>query len=200
MRDKLKGQNKLIIDLRGNGGGYVKTLEAIVGHLFDTDIKIADIKGRKIDDKISSKSVGEHIFKGKIVVLIDSRSGSASEIFSRLMQIEERGTVLGDVSAGAVMQSMFHTSQMGVNSIILYGANITNADVIITDGKSLEHVGVIPDEKILTTGKDIFNERDPVMARAFEILGTDFTPEQAGKLFPVIWQDGKKGNVTAKTP
>ena len=198
--DRVKGTSALILDLRRNGGGYVKTLEELAGHMFEKKTKIADIKSRKKTEESFADPKGKEIYKGRIIVLVDSQSGSASEIFAGLMQIEGRGKVLGDVSAGAVMQSRFHSKSMGVNKLVSYGASVTNADVIMTDGKSLEKVGVIPNERILVTGDDLANERDPVLARAFELLGVKTTAEEVGKHFPFYWADGKKGNVTAKNP
>ncbi len=200
MDEHIKGSSALILDLRGNGGGYVKTLEQLAGFMFDKKVKIADTKTRKKSEASFADSENKETYKGKVIVLVDSDSGSASEVFARLMQIEERGKVLGDVSAGAVMQSTQETVSMGVNTVILYGASVTNSDVIMTDGKSLEKVGVIPDEKVLKTGADLANEKDPVMARALEMLGVKITPDAAGKFFPFYWADGKKGNVTAVNP
>ncbi len=196
----IKSNSGLILDLRGNGGGYIKTLEKMVGFMFDKDTKIADVKSRDKAEEVIGETVGDNSYKGKLVVLIDSRSGSAAEMFARLVQIEKRGVVLGDTSAGAVMQSRFHSFTMGTSTQIAYGASITDADVITTDGKSLENVGVTPDEMILPTGEDLANEKDPVMARAMEILGVKISPAETGAFFPIYWQDGEKGNVTNKKP
>ncbi len=191
MSDRIGNSTGLIFDLRGNGGGYVKTLERLAGLLFDKDLKIADLKGRKAMDPIESKSRGKDVFGGKIVVLIDSVSGSASEILARLIQLEKRGMVLGDISAGAVMQSRSFDGETGGGySSVFYGASITNADVIMSDGKSLEHVGVIPDEKIIPSAVDLAERRDPVLSRAVELLGGQLPPEIAGKMFLYDW-DGK---------
>lgn len=179
------GKKTLILDLRGNGGGYVVTLERLAGYFFDKDVKIADLKGRKPMDPQMAKSRGAKVFKGNVIVLVDSESGSAAEIFARLMQIEKRGTVLGDVSAGAVMQSRGVSLDVGVSTIISYGLNLTNADVIMTDGKSLEHIGVKPDELILLTGQQIADRSDPVLARALELSGNKVDAPTAGKFFPV---------------
>ena len=200
MNDQIKKNQKLILDLRGNGGGSVKTLKEIVGFVFDKDVKIADTKMRDKTEEVIAKSKTNESFTGKIIVLIDSDSGSASEAFARLMQIENRGIVVGDQSAGAVMQSTFYNAQMGVNRLVFYGASITNADVIMTDGKSLEHVGVTPDEVVLKSGKDLAYEKDPVMSRALKIFGVSSKPETTGKMFPTVWADGKKGNVSALNP
>jgi C-terminal processing protease CtpA/Prc len=178
---RAKEGNSLILDLRRNGGGYVKTLERLAGFIFDKDLKIAELKGRKPMDPSESKTQGKDVFTGKLIVLIDSNSGSASEIFARLVQLEKRGIVLGDVSAGAVMQAKGFSATTGANSEIFYGASVTNADVIMSDGKSLENVGVMPDELILPSGRDLADGRDPVLARAVELLGGKISPEDAGK-------------------
>lgn len=181
----VKKHKNLILDLRGNGGGYVVTMERLVGFLFDHDVKIADLKGRKEMKPMIGKTRGSGIYTGKIVVLIDSSSASAAEIFPRVLQIEKRGTVIGDRSAGAVMQALQYSHMSGVDIGAFYGASITNADVIMTDGKSIENVGVTPDELLLPTGADLKAQRDPVLARAAALLGVELTAEKAGSYFPI---------------
>lgn len=187
MVGRAKGGN-LILDLRRNGGGYVVAMEELVGNMFDKDIKIAELKGRKKMDPSTAKTRGANIFKGKLIVLIDSESGSASEIFARVVQMEGRGKILGDVSAGAVMQSIQFGQEMGTDSVVPFAISITNADVIMSDGKSLEHVGVTPDELIVPTGADLAAGRDPVLARAVELLGGKVSAEDAGKLSKYYWK------------
>lgn len=178
----------LIIDLRGNGGGYLDTLARLAGHFFDRDVKIADMKGRKKFKPVLAKTHGDRVFKGQLVVLVDSDSGSASEIFARVMQMEKRGTVIGDRSAGAVMTSEYYDHETGVGQVLYFGASITIADVVMTDGKSLEKVGVTPDETLLPKGADLAAKRDPVLTRAAEVLGVKLDAEKAGALFPFEWK------------
>lgn len=178
----------LILDLRGNGGGFVLTLEQLVGHFFDRKVKIGDVKERKEVKVMHSNKLGGTPYQGKVIVLIDSDSASASELFARTMQIEKRGMVLGDRSSGSVMRSKRHVHEIGAFGVVFYGASITNADIIMTDGKSLERFGVVPDELILPTAEDLAATRDPVLARALEIAGITMTPEKAGKLFPIEWK------------
>jgi carboxyl-terminal processing protease len=178
----------LVIDLRGNGGGYVDTLSRLVSHFFDKEIKIADLKSRKEMKPQLAKKRTDAAFAGKLIVLVDSNSASASELFARVMQIEKRGTVLGDITSGAVMTSKLYDHETGVGRVLYFGASITIADMIMTDGNSLENVGVTPDERIVPTGADLQNSRDPVLARAAELAGVQLTPEKAGSLFPVDWK------------
>jgi carboxyl-terminal processing protease len=175
--------------LRNNGGGSVKTLERLVGYFFDHDLQIAELKGRKKMDPQKSKTRGNDRFQGKLVVLVDSGSASAAEIFARLMQLEKRGVVMGDRTAGAVMQSEHFDHQLGTDAVIFYGASITNADVIMSDGKSLEKVGVTPDELLVPSQEDIAEGRDPVLAHAADSVGVKLSPEEAGKMFPIEWRN-----------
>lgn len=185
---KVRKFKSLILDLRGNGGGYVVMLERLVGNLFDRDVKIADLKGRKEMKPSIAKTRGKEVFTGRIVVLIDSESGSAAEVFARVMQLEKRGTVIGDRSSGKVMQSRIHPRQVGIDTVAFFGTNITNADLIMTDGKSLENVGVTPDEVVIPTAADLAAGRDPVLARAAEIIGLKMDAAKAGELFPFEWR------------
>ena len=186
--DMARKHKALILDLRGNPGGLVKTLNRLVGNFFDHEVKIGDLVGRKEKAKDLKPQLAKprgKFFTGKLIVLVDSASGSAAELFARIVQLEKRGTVIGDVSAGAVMRAM----QMGmtVDESVFYAVSITNADVIMSDGKSLEHVGVAPDTRMLPTAADMAAGRDPVLAHAAELLGVKLTPDAAGKLFPVRW-------------
>ena len=188
MMDKASKHKALIIDLRGNPGGSVETLQYFAGDVFDKDVKIADRVGRK-ETKPQVAKGSSHPFTGKLVVLIDNDSASAAEVFARLMQIEKRGTVVGDRSSGSVMESRYYGEQTGSSTQVFFGVSITDADLIMTDGKSLEHVGVTPDELILPTAADLASGRDPVLARAAELLGVKMSPEDAGKLFPYEWPE-----------
>jgi C-terminal processing protease CtpA/Prc len=188
MMGKARKREALILDLRGNPGGYVKTLEWFAGYFFDKEIKIADLKGRKEMKPQKSKPHGDRQFKGKLVVLVDSKSGSAAEIFARVIQLEKRGAVIGDRTAGAVMQSRTFDHQIGMDTVVFFGASVTNADVIMSDGKSLEGVGVTPDELLLPTAADLAAKRDPVLARAASMVGFELPHDKAGAMFPIEWR------------
>ena len=185
--DVVKGTSSLVLDLRGNGGGMIATLQQIAGRLFDHEVKLGDVKARKSTKPLVVKP-RKTPFTGRMVVLVDSDSGSASELLARILQIEKRAIVIGDQTAGTVMLSAHHPMSMGLDTMIFYGASITRAELIMPDGKSLEKVGVTPDERLLPAAEDLAAARDPVLARAVAVLGGTLDPYAAGKLFPVEWR------------
>lgn len=184
-------QKALILDLRGNPGGRVDTLRRIVSNLFPEDVTIGTRVTRKGKAPFAAKTRGADAFTGQLIVLVDAASASCSELLARLVQIGKRGTVIGDRSAGAVMEARhFPSAQLGTaeGSVILYGFSVTSADIVMTDGRSLERTGVSPDELLLPTGQDLALGRDPVMSRAAKLAGLDLDPVAAGKLFPFEWK------------
>jgi len=187
--NRARKHKSLIIDLRGNGGGYVVTLLALLGNLFDHDLKIGDTKSRKKTKPLVAKTRGgDGVYAGKLIVLVDIDSASASEMFARVVQLEKRGTVLGDRTAGAVMGAEFYTHKVGLGEFLFYGVSVTVEDLLMTDGKSLEHAGVTPDEISLPSGADLAAGRDPVLARAATQAGVRLEADKAGALFPALWR------------
>jgi C-terminal processing protease CtpA/Prc len=180
----------LILDLRQNAGGNVETLKALLSSLFDHDVKLYDRVGRDSTKEVVTKSA-HHPFEGKLFVLIDSKSASASETLARVVQLEKRGVVIGDRSSGSVMEAKQYTSGAGLDMVMFYGVSITDADLIMSDGQRLEHIGVNPDQMVTPTALDLANGRDPVLAHAAELAGVKMTPESAGQIFPYQWRDDK---------
>lgn len=176
----------LILDLRGNPGGSVETLKMVVGGLFDHDVKMCDRVARK-DTKPQTAKHWSDPFKGDLIVLIDGQSASASELLARIVQLEHRGKVIGDLSAGAVMEAQYHEDSRGADTKFFYAFMVTDANLVMTDGKSLEKAGVVPDEQSLPTAEDLAAGRDPVLAHAAELEGVKLDPVEAGKLFKYEW-------------
>jgi C-terminal processing protease CtpA/Prc len=186
--DKIKKYQTLILDLRRNGGGADETLRRLVGNLFDRDITIGNLKLRKESKPLLAKTRGDGGFKGRLIVLVDSNSGSSSEILARIVQLEKRGTVLGDRTAAKVMRSRLYPHQIGLETVVLYGVSVTDADLIMSDGESLERRGVTPDEILLPTAEDLRSQKDSVLSRAAASAGGTLDPVEAGKLFPFKWK------------
>jgi C-terminal processing protease CtpA/Prc len=185
---RLSKHKAVVFDLRGNPGGNEDTLASLLGSLLDHDVTIATRPGRDKPKKpLVAKSQGENAFTGKVVVVIDADSGSAAELFARVIQLEKRGTVVGDRSAGAVMEGRLYSREMGAEYSVFYGLMITETDLIMADGLSLEGTGVAPDEVVLPTAADLAAGRDPALAKAATLAGAPVSPEVAGKWFPYAW-------------
>jgi carboxyl-terminal processing protease len=182
MREASK-YKKLILDLRGNGGGRVAIEEYLVGHFFDVDVKIGTMIMRRKSEERIARPQRERAFKGELIVLVDSNSASASEVFARVIQLEKRGKIVGDVTAGAVMTSYYFTEagEKGTSAYYFYGLNVTIADLVMSDGNRLENVGVTPDRLVGPARTAWLEHSDPVLAYAAGLLGSQITPADAGK-------------------
>jgi C-terminal processing protease CtpA/Prc len=187
MVSEARKHKALVLDLRGNPGGIEDTLLFLLGHIFDHDVTVGHQVTRKEQKPLMAKSAGHDAFTGPLTVLVDSRSSSAAEIFARVVQIEGRGSVIGDRSAGSVMAARYFPLKVGVGLVVPSGIEITVADLLMQDGRSLEKLGVIPDLEILPTPADLANGRDPVLASAVEMSGGKLDADAAGKMFPYEW-------------
>jgi carboxyl-terminal processing protease len=95
-----KGLHNLIVDLRGNGGGYLKAAIDIADQFLDGDKLIVYTEGMA-SPKQEYKSTSHGTFKkGSLVILIDEGSASASEIVSGAVQDWDRGVLIGRRSFG----------------------------------------------------------------------------------------------------
>jgi C-terminal processing protease CtpA/Prc len=179
---RARERTTLVLDLRGNPGGAEETLLWLLGHLYEGEVPVATIVSRADTDTLVARGRGGEAFGGRVVVLVDSKSGSASEIFARTMQLTRRGIVIGDRTSGSVMRSRHHPHRSGAETVVTYGVSVTIADVVMPDGGRLEGRGVVPDEVVLPTTADIAAGRDPVLARALKLAGVAISPGAAGSL------------------
>jgi carboxyl-terminal processing protease len=146
---------------------------------------IGSTKERDRTTPLVAKGTGNEAFTGRVFILIDAASASASELVARTVQLTNRGTVIGDRSAGAVMTSRYYslTVSHGEN-VISYGVMVTTADPIMSDGGRLEKKGVNPDFRILPTAEDLAAGRDPALAQALKFAGQTLDAQAAGALLP----------------
>jgi carboxyl-terminal processing protease len=97
---KEQGLKSLIIDLRGNTGGYIRPAIFIADELLSENQLIVYTQGNN-RPKATSYSTNRGIFKtGELVILIDEQSASASEILAGAIQDNDRGTIIGRRSFG----------------------------------------------------------------------------------------------------
>jgi len=97
---KENGMKNLILDLRSNGGGYLNAAIEVAGEFLPGKTLIVYTEGMHHDKEVF-RSEGNGIFeKGKLVVMIDEGSASASEIVAGAVQDNDRGTIVGRRSFG----------------------------------------------------------------------------------------------------
>ncbi len=181
---KVAAAKTVILDLRGNPGGYVRSAEDMLRGFFADDFDAYTTHGRKKSETTRIKGKG---YKGLLLVLIDETSASASEIFARTVQMRQRGILLGDRTAGALSTAQYHRLALGsAERFIAFGVSITMSNVIMADGSVIEGKGVGPDYQILPTHEQLHLGHDPVLAKALTIAGRKATPAEAGKFFPPL--------------
>lgn len=83
------------------------------------------------------------------------------------------------------MTARQYPDEVGLDVVVFYSVSITISDLIMSDGKSLEHHGVTPDEIRLPTAQDLAAGRDVVMSYAASLVGVPLDPVEAGKWFPI---------------
>jgi hypothetical protein len=146
MLDQIRSHDALVLDLRGNPGGYEEFLLRFLGGMFDQDLKLADRVGRKPMHASIAKSRGS---KALLERWLCWWTASLHPLLSR-SRAPSRGVVVGDRSSGKVMEGRVHPHDVEtMKGVFRFAVLITEADLIMSDGKSLENSGVIPDERVI---------------------------------------------------
>jgi C-terminal processing protease CtpA/Prc len=183
MMKRARLHKALILDLRDNPGGAVKTLERLLGHFVDHRERVALAHRRNLTDTIVAQPVGHEPFRGNLIVLVNAGSASAAEITARFLQLEGLSTTVGDRSAGAVMESRIFPHAVGDRDFVIFAETVTVDDVIMNDEARLENVGVEPEFIIVPTAADLAAGRDPQMSKALALAGIQLDPVQAAKIY-----------------
>ena len=95
-----KGMTKMILDLRGNGGGFLNTAVSLADEFLINGLQIVYTQGKAHPKKIYSATSRGGFEKNKLVILIDEGSASASEIVAGALQDNDRATIIGRRSFG----------------------------------------------------------------------------------------------------
>jgi carboxyl-terminal processing protease len=95
-----KGMKKMILDLRGNGGGFLKTAVELSDEFLADGLHIVYTQGKAYPKKIYNASSRGGFENNDLVVLIDEGSASASEIVAGALQDNDRATIIGRRSFG----------------------------------------------------------------------------------------------------
>jgi carboxyl-terminal processing protease len=96
-----KGATDFIVDLRGNGGGYLEMAVMMANEFLPAGSPIVETRGRHVNENTAVASDGNGSFQNAgLVVLLDEYSASASEIFAGAMQDNDRALIVGRRSFG----------------------------------------------------------------------------------------------------
>ncbi len=95
-----KGMKKLILDLRGNGGGYMNAATEIADQFLPNGTPIVYTEGRAQPRSNVLATANGKLLDNKLILLIDQRTASASEILAGAIQDNDRGLIIGRRSFG----------------------------------------------------------------------------------------------------
>lgn len=148
----------LVIDLRGNGGGFLNEAISLTG-LFIDQGPIVQIVSRPNRRDVKRDPIPGVAYDGPLVVLIDRYSASASEIFAGALQDYGRAVIVGERSFGK--GTVQNPAPLRNNEVARKSkVKFTNAQFFRVSGSSTQHRGVIPDV-VLNSGieDEEFGER-----------------------------------------
>ena len=157
---KDKKINKVILDLRNNGGGYVSAAQDLLSLWLDNQ-KILIQKSKQDGNTTTTTSSGKAVLGDiETVVLVNSSTASASEIVAGALQDYGKATILGEKTYGkGVVQSLFDLS--GGSTL-----KVTTAEWYTPNDRSINLTGITPDVEVEMTYEDINAMKDPQMDAA----------------------------------
>lgn len=158
-----KGVNKVILDLRNNGGGYVSAAQDLLGLWIDGK-KVFLQKSKHFGNAITSTASGQAILGNmKTIVLVNKSTASASEIVAGALQDYKKATILGETTYGkGVVQNLYDLS----GGTLL---KVTTAEWYTPEDRSIHKTGITPDVEVEMSYEDINAMRDPQMDKAKEL-------------------------------
>ena len=161
--DKVRGAKTIVFDLRGNRGGDVAEVIRCLSLLFDKPVVIGRFQLRKgsLPMKVEGR---KDAYSGKVLVLIDGRTGSGGEMFAAAIQDTGRGILIGRRTAGAILLGRDHNLPQG------FSATLPEGDYFTAKNVRLEGRGVAPDEMVNYTFKDFQQHNDPDLDRVKALL------------------------------
>lgn len=166
-RFRASGSDKLVIDLRGNPGGYLDAAVDIASHFLPKGATVVteDFGGKRENNVHTSLGYGDGAGAKSLVVLIDGGSASASEIVAGALQDSHRATIVGTKSYGkGSVQTLIPIDDGSLK--------VTVARWITPSGHWIMGNGITPDIIASTTLENIQAKNDVQMKRAVQFLTT----------------------------
>ncbi|MSU56040.1 MAG: S41 family peptidase [Candidatus Taylorbacteria bacterium] len=160
------GSNKLVLDLRGNPGGFLDAAVKMASWFLPAgEIVVTEDSRGKTEKKIH-RSLGNDVFTKdlKMVILVNNGSASASEILAGALREHGVAKLVGTrtFGKGSVQELVKLTPETSLK--------ITVARWFTPNGVSISDGGLTPDVEVKLTAEDIEKKRDPQMDKAIELL------------------------------
>lgn len=160
------GTNKLILDLRGNPGGYLESaVDMASWFLPKGKAVVREDRGNGEPEKVY-RSAGYDVFtdKLKMVILVDRGSASASEILAGALSEHGKAKLVGEKTfgKGSVQELVPVTGDSSIK--------VTIAKWLTPNGVSISKNGLTPDYVVPVTEDDVKNQKDPQLDKAVELL------------------------------
>ena len=154
----------LVLDLRGNPGGYLDTGIAVASQFIGDGVIVRERFGDGTEKTYDALG-GGLATQIPLVVLIDKGSASASEIVAGAIQDTKRGAIVGETSYGkGSVQTL--TPLSGDNGVV----RVTIARWLTPQGRSIHQLGITPDVTAELTDDDRAAQRDPQLDEAIKLL------------------------------
>jgi len=149
----------LILDLRGNGGGYLNEAVSLTGLFIERGPVVQIVGSHPSQRRVHRDTDSKVAYDGPLLVLIDRYSASASEIFAGALQDYGRALIVGERSFGkGTVQYPRTLRDRGTDR--KSKIKFTNAQFFRISGSSTQHRGVVPDLLLNSGQEDIeFGER-----------------------------------------
>lgn len=161
IKDAVKG---IILDLRGNGGGYVNAAKDVAGLWLDSQTVVVEKTGNTVKDTV--KTDDNPILEGvPTVVLVDGGTASASEIVAGALQDYGVAKLVGEKTFGK--GSVQLPLDLAGGALL----KVTVAKWYTPNGKNINKEGISPDVEAKITQSDIDNDVDPQIDAALRSLG-----------------------------
>lgn len=153
----------VVLDLRGNGGGYLTAAQDVAGLWLDNKVVVTERVNGKVTDTI--KSIDNPLLAGlPTVVLVDGNSASASEIVAGALQDYKVATLVGEKTFGkGTVQKVLNLD----NGAIL---KVTVAHWYTPNGKNISKEGIAPNTKVSISAADVNAGKDPQLDAALAQL------------------------------
>ena len=160
---KEAGVKGVIVDLRGNPGGYLSAAQDVSGIWLNNKLVVIEKQGDTVIDQLKSRR--NAILEGvPTVVLVDGNSASASEIVAGALSDHKAATLVGETTYGkGTVQRLITLT----NGALL---KVTVARWYTPNGLNLSKVGIKPDKVVELTEDDIRDSNDRQMKAAEELL------------------------------